>query len=142
MSMTLQIIIAFVALISAGSLHFVILSASHQYLTKSKFQNLGGFIAMLIAATLGQILAAAIFAVAFWISSEAGLGGFEMSNQSNWMEIYYFSLVNLTTLGLGDIIPLGHLKFLAAIEAMTGFLLISCSASHIFVMMQKKEQNA
>ncbi len=55
------------------------------------------------------------------------------------MAIYYFSLVNLTTLGLGDIIPLGHLKFIAAMEAMTGFLLISCSASHIFQLMHEKE---
>jgi len=94
---------------------------------------------MLSAATIGQMLSAGLFTIAFQISSQAGLGGFEINGERGWMQIYYFSLVNLTTLGLGDIIPLGHLKFLAAIEAMTGFLLISCSASHIFIMMQRED---
>ena len=135
-----QILIALGALLLAGSIHFLILGKSNRYLTKRKLLDLSGFLLMLMAATIGQIIAAGIFAAAFWVSSEAGLGGFQMTEQSGWMEIYYFSLVNLTTLGLGDIIPLGHLKFLTAIEAMTGFLLISCSASHIFLMMQKREK--
>lgn len=135
-----QIMIAFGALLTAGSLHFLILGKSHRYLTQRKLPDLLGFLLMLVAATIGQIIAAGIFAAAFWFSSEAKLGGFQMTEQGGWMEIYYFSLVNLTTLGLGDIIPLGHLKLLAAIEAMTGFLLISCSASHIFMMMQKREK--
>lgn len=97
------------------------------------------FLLMLLVATIGQIIAAAIFAVAFWLSQEAGLGGFKGTAQSSWTEIYYFSLVNLTTLGLGDVISLAHLKFLAALEAMTGFLLISCSASHIFQLMKEDQ---
>ena len=101
--------------------------------------QLAAFLLMLFAATFGQILAGGIFAVAFWISSEAGLGGFEAAGPIGSMSIYYFSLVNLTTLGLGDIIPIGHLKFLAAVEAMAGFLLISCSASHIFMLMTKNQ---
>ena len=38
------------------------------------------------------------------------------------------SLINLTTLGLGQIEATDQLGFLADIEAMTGSLLVSCSA--------------
>ncbi|WP_027949270.1 potassium channel family protein [Haliea salexigens] len=131
-----QVVIAFGALLLAGACHFAILSKSHRYLVKSQMPEIARFLVMLSAATVGQMLSAAWFAVSFRISSEAGLGGFEIEGQISWMDTYYFSLVNLTTLGLGDIVPTGHLKFLAGIEAMTGFLLISCSASHIFMIMK------
>ena len=41
------------------------------------------------------------------------------------MDIFYFSLVNYTSLGLGDIYPTGHSRFLAGLESLNGFLLIS-----------------
>jgi hypothetical protein len=43
-----------------------------------------------------------------------------------------------TSLGLGDIYPTGHLRFLAGIEALNGFLLISCSASTIFLVTTRR----
>ncbi len=44
----------------------------------------------------------------------------------DWMDYFYFSLINVTTLGLGDIYPTEHLRVLAGVEALTGFALISC----------------
>lgn len=139
--MLLQIILAFAAILIAGSFHFGLLRYAHQSVAAMSLPDMIQFLLVLLAATIGQIVAAAIFGVAFWFSQEAGLGGLKDTSPSDGMTIFYFSLVNLTTLGLGDVIPLGHLKFLAAMEAMTGFLLISCSASHIFQLMQKKESS-
>lgn len=42
------------------------------------------------------------------------------------VDTLHFSLVNYTSLGLGDIYPTGHLRFLAGVEPLNGFLLISC----------------
>ncbi|MEQ8900570.1 MAG: ion channel [Roseovarius sp.] len=53
------------------------------------------------------------------------------------MDFFYFSLVNYSSLGLGDIYPTGHLRFLAGVEALNGFLLISCSASTIFLVVTR-----
>lgn len=52
------------------------------------------------------------------------------------MDIYYFPLVNYTALGLGDIYPSGHLRFLAGIESLGGLLLLSCSVSYLFAVAQ------
>lgn len=47
------------------------------------------------------------------------------------MDVFGLSLVNVATLGLGDLTPTGHLRFVAALEALNGFLLITCSASFV-----------
>lgn len=88
----------------------------------------------LYAVAIAHILEAGLYSLAFVAGSRAGLGGFKPPNISS-MEIFYFSLVNYTSLGLGDIYPTGHLRFLAGVESLNGFLLISCSASLIFLLM-------
>jgi hypothetical protein len=49
----------------------------------------------------------------------------------------YFSAVTYTTVGFGDVIPTGPLRFLVGTEALTGFVLITWSASYTFVEMQR-----
>lgn len=53
------------------------------------------------------------------------------------LELVYFSAVVYTTLGLGDIVPAGAIRFMAGTEALTGFLLITWSASFTFLEMQR-----
>jgi hypothetical protein len=48
----------------------------------------------------------------------------------------YFSAVVFTTLGLGDIIPHGAIRIMTGPEALTGFVLITWSASFTFLEMQ------
>ena len=55
------------------------------------------------------------------------------------MDYFYFSLINVTTLGLGDIYPTEHLRVIAGVEALTGFALISCSAQLFWTMMKEGE---
>jgi hypothetical protein len=53
----------------------------------------------------------------------------------------YFSAVVYTTLGLGDVVPHGAIRFMAGTEALTGFLLITWSASFTFLEMQRFWRN-
>lgn len=57
--------------------------------------------------------------------------------QNTLLDLVYFSAVVYTTLGLGDLVPTGDIRFMAGSEALTGFLLISWSASFTFLEMQK-----
>ena len=54
-----------------------------------------------------------------------------------FLDSVYFSAVCYTTLGLGDIVPSGAIRFLVGTEALTGFVLITWSASFTFVEMQR-----
>lgn len=52
-------------------------------------------------------------------------------------EFWYFSIETYTSLGLGDIDPLGQLRLLTGIEALTGLLMISWTASFTYLEMSR-----
>jgi hypothetical protein len=49
----------------------------------------------------------------------------------------YYSAVVYTTLGFGDIVPSGAVRWLTGTEAITGLALITWSASFVFIEMQR-----
>lgn len=53
------------------------------------------------------------------------------------MDCSYFSFVSYTSLGFGDIVAQGDIRFLSGLEALTGLVLISWTASFMFIEMQK-----
>jgi hypothetical protein len=47
----------------------------------------------------------------------------------------YFSAMTYSTVGFGDVIPTGPLRFISGTEALTGFVLITWSASFSYLEM-------
>jgi hypothetical protein len=84
-------------------------------------------------------MVAALFAVGFWLAIELDLGGFTQPEPIDAMGLFYYSLINITTVGIGNIYPAGHLRAMTGVESLTGFLLISCTAQFVFQTMTKKE---
>ncbi len=79
-----------------------------------------------------------IFGFGYWgLSSTPGHGALIASHPVGLLDHVYFSAVSYTTLGLGDIAPVGAIRFLTGTEALTGFVLVTWSASFTFVEMQR-----
>lgn len=97
----------------------------------------GAFLIVLVS----HLLIAALFAGGFYAAAQAGLGGFKKQVMTDWMDYFYFSLINITTLGLGDVYPTGHLRAMTGIESLTGFLLISCTAQFVYQATWQKEDS-
>jgi len=55
----------------------------------------------------------------------------------NIMNCLYYSFITYTTLGFGDLIPTGTLRFLTGLEALTGLVLITWTASFMYFEMHK-----
>ena len=53
------------------------------------------------------------------------------------LDAVYFSAVTFSTVGFGDLTPVGPIRFMAATEALTGFVLITWSASFTFLDMER-----
>jgi len=53
------------------------------------------------------------------------------------LDCVYFSAVCFTTLGLGDMFPIGAIRFMTGAEALCGLVLITWSGSFTFVEMQR-----
>lgn len=56
-------------------------------------------------------------------------------------DVIYFSAVTFTTVGFGDLAPLGPIRFLSGTEALTGFVLLTWSASFTYLEMERFWRN-
>jgi hypothetical protein len=66
-----------------------------------------------------------------------GAGGIHGVDAAGLFDAIYLSAVTYTTVGFGDVAPVGPLRFLAGTEALTGFVLITWSASFTYLEMQR-----
>lgn len=53
------------------------------------------------------------------------------------LDCSYFSFSTYTSLGLGDLYPMGYIRFLTGLEALTGLVLITWTASFMYMEMQR-----
>lgn len=75
----------------------------------------GRLLFALYTLATAQIVEAGLYAVGFSFDEILGIGGFAQDNVDSFMDVFYFSVVNYSSLGLGDIYPTGHLRFLAGV---------------------------
>ena len=98
----------------------------------------------LVGCLLAHIVEVCIFAFAYHVlikfekfGNIEVFGDIHGNFNPSLLDCVYFSLVNYTSLGYGDIVPVGPLQFLAGIEALIGLVLIAWTASFMFFLMQK-----
>ena len=53
------------------------------------------------------------------------------------MDCVYFSFTTYTTLGFGDIEPFGDLRYLTGLESLPGLVLITWSASFLYLELTR-----
>jgi hypothetical protein len=79
-----------------------------------------------------------LFAFGYYFMISSGVFGTLQGNFNNTLrDCSYFSFTTYSTLGVGDIEPVGHIRFLVGLESLTGLVLITWTASFVFVEMQK-----
>lgn len=105
-------------------------------LTKLKITHRLSLVFIVFSLLISHILQILIFALGFKILYYFDLGSLTGSNQS-LSDFIYFSFTTFSTLGYGDLNPLGSIRFLAGLEALLGFVLITWSASFLYYEMQK-----
>ena len=79
-----------------------------------------------------------VFALVVWLLALwPACGSLEGEEASTFRDYFYFSAVTFSTVGFGEMWPVGALRFLCAAEALTGFVLITWSASFTYLEMQR-----
>lgn len=96
----------------------------------------------IVFGVMGALIAHAIevwvFALGYYLMNKTErLGKLTGNFDGSFMDSVYFSFTTYTTIGFGDISPIGPLKFLTGLEALTGLVLITWTASFLFIEMQK-----
>lgn len=79
-----------------------------------------------------------VFALSyFWMHHAQGWGHFEGNFKGTLLDCAYFSFTTFTTLGIGDVAPHGEVRYLVGLEALTGFVLITWTASFLYLEMTR-----
>ena len=93
-------------------------------------------LSFVMIVTVLVLMAAHLSEVVVWASAYAVLNA-----APNGSDVVYFSFVNYTTLGYGDITPTEDWKLLGPMTAMNGVLLFGWSTAVIFQVLSKAMQN-
>lgn len=78
-----------------------------------------------------------IFAIFYWLLSKFGLGGLAASRKLDAFDYYYFSVVTVSTLGFGDIVPIGAARIFVCCEVIFGLVFVGYSLSQILSARQE-----
>lgn len=98
-----------------------------------------GILLVMFGLLIAHMIEIWIFALGYLISAMeiTNLGHLVGIDNPSAFDYMYLSSMVYTTVGFGDVVPVGAIRMLAAAEALTGFSLITWSASFTFLAMQR-----
>ncbi len=132
-------VFSFLLIVSCAMIHYAALHLLHDSLPDIRFIPRA---AKVPVAVLGAVVSHAgqivLFGASYFILRDhLGLGSFGGEFRDAFTSFLYFSAETYTSLGFGDIYPLGQLRMLTGLEALTGLLMISWTASFTYLEMNR-----
>jgi hypothetical protein len=134
----ITVVVTSVAVIASVLFHYEGLNWLGKRL-KSRFLHHRAKIAALIFGQLALHIAEIwFFALGYWLLLNGpGFGEILPRQRLGTLDLVYFSAISYTTVGFGDMVPAGAIRFLVGTEALLGLVLITWSASFTFLEMQR-----
>jgi len=118
--------------------HFEVLSHCSRYLPIVSHQRRRRVLFLIMIVLLTHVVEMWFFAFGYYVLvAVLDLGTLVGLKQSDLPDLAYYSAMVYTTVGFGDIIPSGPIRFMTGMEALTGLVMITWSASFTFLEMQR-----
>lgn len=93
---------------------------------------------IVLTMMLAHILEVLLFAAGMFLAAEVLELGYVVGEDASVTTWCYFSFTSYTSLGIGDIVPHGHIRLLVGIEALVGLVLIGWTASFLLIEMRER----
>jgi hypothetical protein len=140
-TVTAMWLVVFSSLVLVGAcvvLHYEVLSACHRHLHAISHRQRPRTLILISVVLVVHVVEIWLFGIGYYVlSSDTGFGTLQGLRTPTLRDLGYFSAMTYTTVGFGDVIPVGPIRFLAAVEAVTGLVMIAWSASYTFLEMQR-----
>ncbi|MEQ8515683.1 MAG: potassium channel family protein [Alphaproteobacteria bacterium] len=134
--MVVAIVLAVAMVVMTAALHYYVLQWLSGGMARIPLRPGPRVLSIVFVILATHIIQVVLYALAYGASIHIlNLGTFGGLTVERPLDFLYFSIVTYTSLGLGDVFPTGHLRFLAGVEALNGLLLIAWSGSFIFLAM-------
>ena len=102
--------------------------------SQARRKVLYGIFAMLVL----HVIEIWLFGIAYWaLLLWPETGQVVSSTATTLLDAVYLSAMTYTTVGFGDLAPVGPIRFLAGTEALCGLVMVTWSASFTFLEMQR-----
>lgn len=122
----------------AVMIHYEFLFQMTRYLPKLKVKHRFIIVIGVVTSLLAHSVEIWVFGVAYYFMNKiGGWGYFEGNFTGTLFDCVYFSFTTFTTLGFGDITPQGSIRYLTGIESLTGLVLITWTASFLYIEMRQ-----
>lgn len=118
-------------------IHYEVLFHLVRWLPKSGIHHRYRIVVGLAGALLAHAAEVWVFAIAYYVLVVIlDWGSMQGAFAGSLLDCFYFSFTSFTTLGFGDIQPFGAVRYLTGVESLTGLVLITWTASFLYLEMQ------
>jgi len=139
-SLTGEILVVFLGLALSAIcvlMHYEALGLLTRFLARLGMRARPRILVLILSLLIVHQAEVWIFAWGYFFAVLSGVMGELLNADRHLLTYAYFSTTTYATVGYGDITPTGPLRFIAAVEALTGFLLVTWSASFTYLEMQR-----
>lgn len=134
--MTVAIVLAVLLVLSTTLFHLSVFRWLSRGVSEIPLHPYARVLLIVLTALAAHIVEIVLYAGAYVFSVDyLRIGEFSGVPIETPLDYFYFSVVSYTSLGLGDVFPGGHLRFITGMEALNGLLLIAWSGSFIYIAM-------
>ena len=119
-------------------LHYEMLRGCIRFLPRVAHRRRRRVLLLILVIMLTHVAEIWLFALGhYFLVRIEGLGELTGISLSSLADYAYYSGMVYTTVGFGDIVPHGPIRFMSSMEALTGLVMITWSASFTFLEMQR-----
>jgi len=137
LSLINTLVVAVVVLI-----HFEALSFLVRWLPEIRVRYRFRIVVGVAGALLAHVLEVWVFALVYFLMvTQLQWGDLQGAFDGSLLDCFYYSFTSYTTLGFGDIQPFGAVRYLTGLESLTGLVLITWTASFLYLEMQRHWAN-
>lgn len=138
MSVLMEFIVSLVLAGLTVMIHYEVLRLTSVRLPKLTIPPRTRILVVIFAAFFAHLSEIALYAGAYIVLGETiGVGQIVDQPVSTFYDYFYFSMTTYSTLGIGDVYPLGSLRLLTGMESLVGLMMITWTASFTYLAMEK-----
>lgn len=135
----LTVVLACLALIALTTvLHYEVLRGLSQRLGGLRIPGRSKLLVVMFGAFATHTIEILFYGLTYYLLlHRLGVGALSGPAALTLDDCLYFSAATYTSLGFGDIAPIGPIRLLAGTEALNGLLLIGWTASFAYIAMER-----